>query len=51
MHQKYFLEQIKTKSVVNIGKLIKAQNKKLNNFALNNMQAYSIAQLISDLKK
>lgn len=49
--KKILEEKIKTKSGVNIGKLIKAQNKKLNNFALNNMPAYCIAQLISDLKK
>ena len=49
--KKILKEKIKTKSGVNTGKLIKAQNKKLNNFALNNMPAYCIAQLISDLKK
>ena len=49
--KKILEKKIKNNSVVNIRKLIKAQNKKLNNFALNNMPAYCVAQLISDLKK
>ncbi len=49
--RKILEKKIKTQSVVKIEKLIKAKNKKLNNFALNNMPAYCVAQLISDLKK